>query len=476
MAARTTVCDPVHRILDFGAEEDTKQLVKELIDSRPFQRLRRISQLGLAPYVFPGATHSRFAHCLGAGHLARVVTAQLSDSAIRRRQNELAADASLILAAGLLHDVGHGPFSHAFEGVLGNCVGVQIKHEAWTRAIVRSELCRELRRHAISPERLSSVFVESRGKTTRHEANIVPRYIKQIISSQLDVERMDYLVRDSHFSGVPLGHVDLHYLIRCLVPIEHAANDGDHATLGITYKGVKPYEAFALARHLMNRTVYYHPKVAVLELLMEECLGAVMQQLRDGRNAAGIPRSLVALARSDTATSADEFTSKNLQSYLDLTEDHVWTAFSHVATRWKGRARDLATGLLERKVPDYFYVHSGKSSELNKILTDAGLGPTDFALRPKKSKVYGEGADDDVVHVFNESDGTSTSVRNHSFALNAYADKPETETLLVVFNDKKYARIKRAAEHCVSVRPRHKRPTPTRSATHTNASNRRAAR
>ncbi|HET6336130.1 MAG TPA: hypothetical protein VFG30_23045 [Polyangiales bacterium] len=162
-----------------------------------------------------------------------------------------------------------------------------------------------------------------------------------------------------------------------------------------------------------------------------------------------MPRSLHALARAKAADAADTFAEENLPAYLDLTEDHVWTAFSHVARHWKGRPQKLAARLLERNVPDYFYVQPGKSNELEAILRDAGLSERDYGLRAKKSKVYGEDADDEVVHVLSEDGRSSTSVKNHSFALTAYADKFESETLLVVFDGGQYDRIKRAVEHCV---------------------------
>ena len=329
---RWTVCDPVHRILDFGARAPVKGLVKDLVASRSFQRLRRISQLGLAAHVFPGATHSRFAHCLGAAHLARVVTLQLSDSE-ERYKAEVDRYTPLIVAAALVHDIGHGPFSHAFERALMAVTGIKVKHEAWTRAIIRGPLRTCILDNGVDVEQLASIFGSS------DKLDPLPLYIKQIVSSQVDVDRMDYLVRDAHFSGVPLGNIDLHYLIRSLAIVEHGAG---HSTLGVTRKGVRAYEAFALARHLMNRTVYYHAKVAVLELLMEECLREIATGVKAGLDASGIAPSLKAIL-SATADSSDDFVEANVEAYLGLGEDHVWTAIGHVEQSWEGPAKTLAT-------------------------------------------------------------------------------------------------------------------------------------
>lgn len=436
--ARWTVCDPVHHILDFGNKAAIRDTVKHLVDTAPFQRLRRISQLGLAGHVFPGANHSRFVHCLGAAHLARSVVQQLWESANEHRRPELADYEQPTVAAALLHDIGHGPFSHAFEPVLKDIMQTKVSHEAWTRAIILGPLRPVLERHKLDAENLAnSFFGASQG---------FPAYIRQIISSQLDVDRMDYLVRDAHFSGVPLGNIDLHYLIRSLTVIEHGA---DHATLGLTYKGVKAYEAFALSRHHMNRTVYYHAKVAVLELMMEKCLLEIRAEIGAGKQqCSGIPNSLYTLLSAKKADTVEAFLDANLDAYLDVTEDHVWCALGFVSRSWSGPASDLAQSLLERRLLPYFYAQAGKAGELKAILEHSGFDARDYCLRPKKSKVYSESADYDVVHVIGD-DNRSRAVTSHSFTLTAFANRPEEETLLVVLDRSKTDKILKAARHCL---------------------------
>jgi uncharacterized protein len=244
------IADPVHQFVDFGPYRAS---VKALVSTPVFQRLRRISQLGLASYVFPGAVHTRFSHSLGAAYLAGLLVRQLGIDD---------HDGRAIVCAALLHDVGHGPFSHSFERALKRIVPKVPKHEHWTRVIVQQELSKELREHDVDPLRVCALIKNRDGDPD------VTTFHRQIISSQLDVDRMDYLCRDAHFAGVPLGRIDLQYLIRNVCVVEH----GSQKTLGLMSKGVASYEAFAFARHIMNRSVYFHKQVATFECMMEECL------------------------------------------------------------------------------------------------------------------------------------------------------------------------------------------------------------
>jgi uncharacterized protein len=251
------IADPVHKILEVGAPH-----LKELIQTPEFQRLRRISQLGLASYVFPGAVHTRFLHSLGAAHLAKRVVSHLSSTpggiGLRRHSR-------LVESAALLHDVGHGPFSHSFERALGRIVGEDEvpTHEDWTRSIVTDRLKRIPKALRRPIAEIISPISKAGGAGTG-----LPSLLGDIVSSQLDVDRMDYLVRDSHFTGVSAGAIDLDYLIRSLRVIEH----GSESTLGLTANGVVSYEGFLFGRHCMNRSVYRHATVATFECLMEECL------------------------------------------------------------------------------------------------------------------------------------------------------------------------------------------------------------
>src|ERR1700674_3115034 len=180
--------DPVHNIIPLRDDGDEGRLMIRLIDTPEFQRLRRIKQLGLGLYTYQGAEHSRFTHSLGTLHLMTRILDQLSD-----RYQISPEDRAAARAAALLHDVGHGPFSHAMERVLG------VHHEPLTVLAVTSaetEVCRALKSYSSElPQRVASII----------EGTFKPAALAQLVSSQLDVDRMDYLLRDSLMTGAKYG-------------------------------------------------------------------------------------------------------------------------------------------------------------------------------------------------------------------------------------------------------------------------------
>jgi HD superfamily phosphohydrolase len=176
--------DPVHNIIPLRDDGAEGRLMIRLIDTPEFQRLRRIKQLGLGLYTYQGAEHSRFTHSLGTLHLMTRILDQLSD-----RYQISAEDRAAAGAAALLHDLGHGPFSHAMERVLG------VHHEHLSMLAVTSEeieVCQALRSFSSElPQRVASII----------EGTFKPAALAQLVSSQLDVDRMDYLLRDSLMTG-----------------------------------------------------------------------------------------------------------------------------------------------------------------------------------------------------------------------------------------------------------------------------------
>ena len=214
--------DPIHDIIRI---ED--QFILELLDTAPVQRLRRIRQLGLAYLVYPGAEHSRFTHSLGVYHLAGRAMDQLN------RVNDCnlfdCGKREAVLAAALLHDVGHGPFSHVFESISNRIKGSNgAKHENWTLKIVKDD-------QAINKilARVSTEMSENVHQILRRTYK--PHYVTALISSQLDVDRFDYLLRDSHMTGVQYGTFDLEWMLRTLavksIPLTPSGETEDRAEL-----------------------------------------------------------------------------------------------------------------------------------------------------------------------------------------------------------------------------------------------------
>ncbi len=233
----------------------------QLIDAAEFQRLRRIKQLGLGLYTYQGAEHSRFTHSLGALHLMTRILDRLSD-----RVKISTADRVAARAAALLHDVGHGPFSHAMEKVLG------VRHEEMTMLAVTSpetELNATLRSFSSEmPERVAAIIAGA----------FKPAALAQLVSSQLDVDRMDYLLRDSLMTGAKYGLYDLEWIINALQIDE--AND----RIYVTARGVHAVEEYLQARYYMFRQVYFHRTLRSAEAVLRSALRRALELISQSQN------------------------------------------------------------------------------------------------------------------------------------------------------------------------------------------------
>jgi HD superfamily phosphohydrolase len=318
--------DPIHNLIAF---EDTPcdRLMLDLINTREVQRLRRIKQLGVSELVFPGANHSRFAHSLGVLHTARLFLEQFEHVQGRPLPVEQRA---FVLAAALLHDVGHGPFSHVFEQVTGQ------QHEAFTRAIIHSdttEVHQRLRAFDPQmPEQLARFFDEDAEDGER--PGWVPAYLVQVVSGQLDADRCDYLLRDSHATGTNYGDFDLAWMLAQLRP------DPDGKRFYLTRKGLSAAETYLFARFHMYRTVYFHKTSRAAEVMLKLLFRRVKEII-------GTDDSV----RAASGPLFQAFTGQmSLTRYLDF-DDHTVTEFlKSCAALRDGLLRDLADGLLNRRL------------------------------------------------------------------------------------------------------------------------------
>src|SRR5690349_14251989 len=253
--------DPVHNIIRLQTDSDEGDLMMRLIDAAEFQRLRRIKQLGLGLYTYQGAEHSRFTHSLGAAHLVTRILDQLSESYEIDAEDRLAAR-----AAALLHDVGHAPFSHAMEKTLG------AHHEQLTIAAITSEettLYQTLAAHSNElPDRVASIIA----------GDFEPAALAQLVSSQLDVDRMDYLLRDSLMTGAKYGLYDLEWIINAL-QIDEA-----HDRVFVAARGVYAVEEYLQARYYMFRQVYFHRTLRSAEAVLRSALSRALELVEKGKN------------------------------------------------------------------------------------------------------------------------------------------------------------------------------------------------
>ncbi len=241
------IYDPIHRFIELDAGEVA------LLELPVVQRMRRLRQLGLAYLAFPSAEHSRFSHALGALAIGtRVYDALFAGVPAASAQRRL------LRASLLLHDLGHGPFSHASEAALG------IRHEARTRAILAlPDVRAALEALDVDPAAVLALI------TGTPDADPV---LRELVSGpNLDADRMDYLLRDAYFTGVAVGTYDVEQLVASLRVIEGAGRP----VLGIDGRGMVALESFVLARYMMFATVYFHHTTRAFERV----LGDVLQQL-----------------------------------------------------------------------------------------------------------------------------------------------------------------------------------------------------
>ena len=212
--------DPVHGYVE------ADELVLRLLDSGEVQRLRHITQLGFANLVYPGANHTRFEHSLGTMHLAGIMCGKLGLDAGETR---------VVTTAALLHDIGHGPFSHVTEPVMKEFAGRS--HHQIEGIVGEGAIAGILEDEGLDPAEVSAIV------SGDHR-------LASIIHGSLDVDRMDYLMRDAHYTGVPYGTVDAHRLIRCSV----LAGSG----IALHEGGINAAESLLIARTLMRPAVYFH--------------------------------------------------------------------------------------------------------------------------------------------------------------------------------------------------------------------------
>lgn len=340
--------DPVHDTINWKDEGDVGALACALIDQPEFQRLRFVRQLGLASLVFPGAEHSRFVHSIGVSHLARRMLARIEPNAADGLRAQ-------VIGAALLHDVGHGPFSHVLERVF------RFRHEGLSRQIVLDETTgvhRVLRRvDASLPQQVADMIV---GKG--------PARYAQIVSSQLDADRFDYLLRDVMMTGVVVGRFDLERLLVLL--------RSDDEGLLVDHRGWEAVEGYLIARYHMYRLVYFHRTVRAAEVMLER----LFQRARD------------VLAPDDASIEKGGVIAQLLRgedicprAWMRFTEFHAWAQID----RWSDHSDRvlalLAEGLLERKlfkaIERYIVTEEDSKKDLAMLAAiDEGLSPDERSL------------------------------------------------------------------------------------------------
>jgi HD superfamily phosphohydrolase len=337
--------DPVHGLVAF--ENDEERIVDALMPSRELQRLRRVRQLGFTSLSYPGADHTRFSHSVGAAHVMTRFLKRLRDlddqvPFWQRATTERAREA---LAAALLHDLGHGPFSHLFEEAWPEAPS----HEDWSsRILLDSGTDTNRILSGLDPSLPRRVADLVHGK---HEVTFLAR----AVSGTFDVDRCDYLLRDAHFTGVGYGRFDLEWLLRSL---RLGDSEGDKAPpLAIDGpKGLPAIESFVLARLFMFQQVYFHKASRASEWMLQSLLGRAKFIILNGRIPERCPAALVDLSRTNDTT---------LGNYLELDDMVIWEALRAWQADPDPILSDLSTRLFSRSLFKTYEFYGEQLSDLS---------------------------------------------------------------------------------------------------------------
>lgn len=318
--------DPVHGLIAF--EGEIESIVPRLLDTPELQRLRRIRCLGAASLAFPGAEHSRFAHALGSAHVMKRYLQRMSrfgsDIAAGDRIDE--DHARIALAAALLHDLGHGPYSHTFEAVVPG----SMRHEDWTSRILldpATAVHRTLRE--VDPQAPAAV------ERLIHGEHPIA-HLARAVSGTFDVDRCDYLLRDSHMTGVRYGLLDLDWLLGSLrLDVRPGATNASLSVDG--EKGLTAVEGFFLGRLYMYRQVYLHKAVRAAEAVLR----SLFRRLAQVPTPIGTPPQLAAMLHVEDI---------DTRAYLDLDDHALESALRAWCDARDPLLRELAARLRERRL------------------------------------------------------------------------------------------------------------------------------
>nr|WP_274613366.1 HD domain-containing protein [Bradyrhizobium acaciae] len=349
MKAEERIRCPVHDLISFKRQRSEDVVLWGLLQTPAIQRLRRVKQLGFSEFVYPGATHTRLSHVLGAMQMARRMLDVLQKNNAFGEVPDFEIQRSATLAAALLHDVGHGPYSHVFEEVC-ETLGIEKKHEAYTLEFIDSEQIRPLLERG-------GIFAETRRFFTEEPGQAV---FNSIISSQLDCDRLDFLVRDRHHTGIRAANIDLAWLFDSL-NIEKVAIDDDGAfeySFVFSAKGQAVAEEFVLAYIKMYNSVYFHKTTRGVQHLVRDMLVEVINQHSERAELRSLP--LVKFFKED----------QSLDRYARLDDGSVLAIAHVVAEVDLGLASELARRFLNRDTYKCFELPGTATGNIgrNKLL------------------------------------------------------------------------------------------------------------
>ena len=331
--------DPVHSYIHIHYE-----VIWNCLDSKEFQRLRRIRQLGGDFQVYPTAEHSRFSHSLGVYEIVRRMVTEVKSLCVELTEYEKVC----VMLAGLLHDVGHGPFSHAFEHVTNH------SHEEYTAKIIlgNTELNAILR--AVS-EKLPQDIVSIIQHTHKNDI------LNQIVSGQLDADRMDYLLRDSYFTATSYGQFDLERILRTIRVRKTAEG---RKVIVVKYTGIHSVEDYIMARYQMYWQVYYHPVARSYEAVFIQLFNRLKDIFKGDKDYFEDMKVLIPFLEK-SEVSVDE--------YFKLDENSLLYCCALIQDKEDKIAADLAKRLQNRNLFEYVDYNEENLVQIKNMLKESGL-------------------------------------------------------------------------------------------------------
>ena len=331
--------DPVHSYIHIHYE-----VIWNCLDSKEFQRLRRIRQLGGDFQVYPTAEHSRFSHSLGVYEIVRRMVTEVKSLCVELTEY----DKVCVMLAGLLHDVGHGPFSHAFEHITNH------SHEEYTAKIIlgNTELNAILR--AVS-EKLPLDIVSIIQHT--HENDI----LNQIVSGQLDADRMDYLLRDSYFTATSYGQFDLERILRTMRVRKTAEG---RKVIVVKYTGIHSVEDYIMARYQMYWQVYYHPVARSYEAVFIQLFNRLKDIFKVDKDYFENMKVLIPFLEKSEVS---------VEEYFKLDENSLLYCCALIQDKEDKIAADLARRLQNRNLFEYVDYNEENLAQIRNMLKENNL-------------------------------------------------------------------------------------------------------
>jgi len=331
--------DPVHSYIHINYE-----VVWNCLDSKEFQRLRRIRQLGGDFQVYPTAEHSRFSHSLGVYEIVRRIVTEIKSLSVELSEY----DKICVMLAGLLHDVGHGPFSHAFEHVTNH------SHEDYTAKIILGET------------ELNQVLTEVSPRLPEDIVSIIEHdhpndILNQIISGQLDADRMDYLLRDSYFSATSYGQFDLERILRTM---RVRKIDENKKALVVKYTGIHSVEDYIMARYQMYWQVYYHPVARSYEAVFIQLFNRLKDIFKDNKEYFSDMKVLIPFLEKNVVS---------VEEYFKLDENSLLYCCSLIQDKDDEIAADLARRLQNRRLFEYVDYSEENLAQIKNMLKEQNL-------------------------------------------------------------------------------------------------------